>query len=374
MDSRDKMIMQHSIKTGKHTKIKSVFTLWCLLFLSPLLVAAQQSGDANFTVGVAGTPPFVAGANNSEGISVEIWQELAGDLDLDYKAMAFTSVPEALKALQEGKIDAVVGPVSITAERAASVKFSQPYFQSSLSIMSRVDDPSLWDRIKPFFNTKFFIAVCSFVIILAIVGLLFWLAERKQNTEEFSAEPLKGIGDGMWCAIVTMTTTGYGDIAPRTLLGRIIAGCWMVICIVFAASMVAGISSTLTLTGMGSSTINTADEIAGKNVAVVSASPAEKFAMQHKAMIVKIDSLQQGYTLLKENKVAAVVYDRIQLRYYLKQHPDDGVTVSISKYAPQGYGFVWSGQGEMVEKLNVAILEMQESGQIRAIVDNWLGE
>ena len=44
------------------------------------------------------------------------------------------------------------------------------------------------------------------------VGSLIWLAERRRNAEQF-AEPLAGIGSGMWFALVTLTTVGYGDKA-----------------------------------------------------------------------------------------------------------------------------------------------------------------
>ncbi|HLR77214.1 MAG TPA: transporter substrate-binding domain-containing protein, partial [Balneolaceae bacterium] len=158
-------IIKKSIEMKKGYSINIILVLCFLLFSLPLSGNAQENAEADFTIGVAGTPPFVTGINSEEGISVEIWRKLSTDIGLTYKSKTFQSVPGAIEALKEGKIDAVVGPVSITSERAEALTFTQPYFQTSLAIMSRVEEPSLWDRIRPFFNTKFFIAVCSFVFI-----------------------------------------------------------------------------------------------------------------------------------------------------------------------------------------------------------------
>src|SRR5699024_11276476 len=105
--------------------------------------------------------------------------------------------------------------------------------------MSRTISPSFWQRIKQLLSIQMLYAVFVLLFILAVVGSLLWAAEHKVNPEEFSSDPLPGIGDGVWCAIVTMTTTGYGDLSPRTLGGRIIAGSCMVICIGFSKTQVA---------------------------------------------------------------------------------------------------------------------------------------
>src|SRR5699024_6096100 len=157
---------------------------------------------------------------------VDIWEDVADKANWDYRYKSFESVDQALYAVERGDIDVVVGPVSITSDRMEHLDFSQPFFQSSLSIVSRNDDGSLWSTIKLFFSFKLLAAVAGFLFILAIVGTLFWLAERKKSPDQFSDKPMKGIGNGMWLAIVTMSTVGYGDMAPRSAAGRIIAGSW----------------------------------------------------------------------------------------------------------------------------------------------------
>jgi polar amino acid transport system substrate-binding protein len=344
-----------------------------------VVLALQANGQAAKTppvlmVGVAGTPPFLVDTSANQGISPQIWQGMARRLGWTSRMRYFDDVPHALAALEAGSVDAVAGPVSITAARSARVDFTQPYYQSSLSILSREIPPTLAERIAPFFSRRFFIAVCVFLLILGGVGTLLWLTERERNPEQFPPEPAKGIGNGMWCAIVTMSTTGYGDRAPVTLWGRVIAGAWMVISIIFATTMVAGIASTVTLTALDRSVISTAADLSGKKTAVVPDSPADLLAGQYGAAKVPVVSLQEGYDMLKAGKVDAVVYDRPQLLYFLQEHPDKDLMVSSSKYQPQGYGFAFPLRSPLVHDADVSLLQMEESGRVNRIVKEWLGD
>lgn len=344
------------------------------LFLSVQPCMAQEEPNKQtLQIGVSGTPPFIMDHQLQTGISLEIWQGIANLEKLDYDLIPFEDVPEALAALDSGNLDAVIGPVSITSDRIQNIQFSQPYFMSGLSIMSSATSPSVWQRIKPFFTVRFFYAVCIFLFILAIVGTLLWLAEREKNPDEFPHEPVRGIANGMWCAIVTMSTTGYGDRSPSTLWGRIIAGSWMIISIVFATTMVAGIASTLTLSGFTTNTISKAEQLQNKKVAVIKDAPAEDLVNKYNGQPVFIQSLKEGYELLKEHKADAVVYDRAQLLYFMKTHHNDDIAVSPSEYLHQGYGFAVKPESVFLQKINTGLLRLQESGRIEQIIKEGLG-
>jgi polar amino acid transport system substrate-binding protein len=336
--------------------------------------AAPAAASSVMRVGVAGSPPFVIDSAGAEGISVEVWQRLAVQLGWRYQTIHFDDVPHALDALENGEVDAVVGPVSITAERASVVRFTQPYFQSSLSILSRAEAPGWPQRLRPFFSARFFIALGVFVLILGAVGALIWVAEREANPEQFPEDPGRGIANGMWCAIVTMSTTGYGDRAPITFWGRMVTSVWIIISLLGATTMIAGIASTLTLSGMKTTDISTAAGLSKRNVAAVPGSPSEALARRHGAASVTIESPEEGYRLLKSGRVDAVVYDRPQLLYFLKEHPDENVAVSVAQYQRQGYGFVLPLNTTLLHQVDVALLTMEESGSVQRIIDGWLGE
>lgn len=53
-------------------------------------------------------------------------------------------------------------------------------------------------------------------------GLTLYLIEHRLNPD------LASPGDGMWMALVTVTTVGFGDLTPATTLGRVVTGALMV--------------------------------------------------------------------------------------------------------------------------------------------------
>jgi len=334
---------------------------------------APPSITVPIRVGIAGNEPFVFKSNSfSKGIAVEIWDDLATKESWNYTSKNFESVENALDALNNGDLDVVVGPISITSKRLENIRFSQPFYNSSLAIISREDHLSIWQKMKPLFSIKLLLAVGVFLIILALVGALLWVAERKKSPDQFSQKPINGIGTGMWLAIVTMSTTGYGDKAPITLWGRIIAGSWMIISIIFATSMVAGIASTLTLSSLGTSTVSNIEQLSGRKVATLTASPSVNFLTSHKVKITSTNTLNEAMERLNNEDVDAVVYDRPQLLYYLKNHKDDGLYLAKAEYFKQGYGFAFPMNSNLTYDTNRALLELAEAQQISKIVDYYL--
>ncbi len=334
-----------------------------------------RNAGAELRVGVAGSEPFVVDQGSGfEGISVEVWQAIASQAGVRYQLRHFDSVPKALAALTTNSLDVVIGPVSVTAARARKVRFSQPYFQSSLSILSGSEKPSLWQRIKPFFSYSFFIAVVILLLVLALVGTLIWLAERRKSPDDFPRRAAPGIANGVWLAIVTMTTVGYGDRAPRTFLGRLVTGTWMIISLITATSLIAGIASTLTLTGMRSTKVASAEQLKNRTVAVEPDSPGEEFAKRYGAKVVNVSSVEQGYRLIGNNSADAMVFDRPQLLYYGSKQHDVSESVSKAEYNRQAYAFAFPISSALVHTVNVSLLSLEESGRVDRIVKEWLGD
>jgi voltage-gated potassium channel len=77
------------------------------------------------------------------------------------------------------------------------------------------------------------IAVTTVIVSIA-GGVAIWLLDR----DEFPT-----LGSGMWWALQTITTVGYGDHVPADTGGRVIAGVVMVTGIGFLSVVTASISA-----------------------------------------------------------------------------------------------------------------------------------
>ena len=83
------------------------------------------------------------------------------------------------------------------------------------------------------FNSKRLRTILATIIIsVTFFGFLFYISEPQ----------IKSFGDGMWLALVTITTVGYGDIELMTTIGRFVASALMFVGLGLIASVTAIIS------------------------------------------------------------------------------------------------------------------------------------
>lgn len=91
------------------------------------------------------------------------------------------------------------------------------------------------------------IYIFTLLSVTVIAGTLMYLAES-----DVPGSALTNIPQGMWWAIVTITTVGYGDIVPVTVTGKIIAAFTMVSGLTLFALLITVMGKVAQITLFGS--------------------------------------------------------------------------------------------------------------------------
>jgi voltage-gated potassium channel Kch len=74
----------------------------------------------------------------------------------------------------------------------------------------------------------------AIVVLSLLSGTFAWLTDRKD---------FHTLGDGLWWAVVTLATVGYGDIVPHTAWGRVVGSVVIVCGVTFLSILTATITS-----------------------------------------------------------------------------------------------------------------------------------
>ncbi|TVQ42032.1 MAG: ABC transporter substrate-binding protein [Gloeocapsa sp. DLM2.Bin57] len=354
-----------------HRQLKiSLITLVTLLVVNPIEVQARK-----IRVGTAGSPPFIFNQEHHipEGISVDIWSEIATAENLDYELIPQPNVRAGIEALIRGDLDILIGPLSITEERLKVVQFTQPYYASEIGLLVPTE-ATVWNLVRPFFRIAFISSIAVLILLLFGVGNLLWLAEKRRNPIQFPEKYLPGVSSGMWFALVTLTTVGYGDKAPITKTGKFIASAWMLISMVTASSLTAGLATALTiaLSQQTTSEFNNPGDLFGQRIAVVEGTTSAQWGDYYQAKLVKAENLHEAIELLVQGKVKGVIFDAPAIRYYLTQNPDLNFTLANFPLARENYGFALPIESNKVHDLNVIIVRMDQEEEIDRIVERWL--
>jgi len=307
---------------------KLILGIGCGLLLSLLLIfmpkpATSQNESAatrKLLVGVTAAPPasMKTSGNRWDGFSVEIWQAVAQDLDLTFEYREFNNPASMLSALEQKQIDLI--PAMAVSDRFESVvDFSQSYLKSGLSIAVPVEGVEYrWINVlKSLFSPHILKAIALLALMALIVGIIVWSFEKRRNSEMFGEGNVKGIGHGIWWAMVTMTTVGYGDKAPKTMGGRIAAIIWMIFSIVFIAAFTATITAQLTLTELRGK-VHGFNDLYHVRVGCIGGGEGFAFLAKKGIAAIPFESVKEGMAAVESRTIDAFVQDEKILQYLIK--------------------------------------------------------
>ena len=341
---------------------------------APTTDAPTTDVPTQMKVGVSHTPPFaIETSTNSgsdwDGIGVHLWREVAEELDIQYEWQTLQP-GEAAERLQDGTVDIAI-VTAATAETEQQIDFTQSYYVSSLGI-AQTRRQSLLDTVGSVLSPRF-LWICLWLSgLLLIVGVIVWLFERGPNEEMFDSKPRSGIWDSFWWAGVTMTTIGYGDKAPVSIGGRIVALLWMLVAMGITASLTATITSVLTQDQ--SSQLTQFADLKVSKVGSVEGSSAADALQQQQISFQPVKTPTDGLNAVDQGQLDAFVGDAALLRYLNKNSFKNRLAVQSTGLQARHYVFAMADDSPMLEAISAQVLQEQSESDWQSLLKRFLPE
>ncbi|MCI4624834.1 MAG: transporter substrate-binding domain-containing protein [Candidatus Magnetoovum sp. WYHC-5] len=353
---------------------RTLFFICALLFL--ILQLSPLYGET-VTVATKEASPFIIVdkvSNKVYGFSAELLEAVLKKIDnsIEIKYAIYPNIPNFFNAIQSGDVDFGISATTITSERESVYDFSLPYYKTGLGILSK-STPTFGITLYTAIEDELFVFLFIMIIYVFVCGNIMWLIEHPHNPA-IHKQWHKGITSSIWWVIVTIATVGYGDVVPQRFLSRLLAVFVMFTGIVLFGVMTASLSSSFTFNKLHHN-IETLNDLMGKKVAVVSSSVADE-ELNKKGIInlTTANNLSEAIQLLISGKVHAVVHDAPLLHYNRKQDPRiKDYHISSSFFYNFDYGIVFNQNrpDKFIEKINVALLKVMESGEYDLLRNKW---
>jgi polar amino acid transport system substrate-binding protein len=207
------------------------------------------------------------------GISADLWRRVAERLQRQFKLIPVSEMESILSGLEQGHFDAAIGAITITPERGKRVDFSYPAHRSGVAVALRREKGPL-AALKSYVTaaTELSPLIVSSLAMLVLIGIVMWLIERRHPSAHGSESSVVTLRDGLYWAIVTMTTVGYGDKTPKSTVGRVIAVSWMFASLVWVSLLSTSLVSRLTIERAESRDLAASIDLTSKKLAAVAQS------------------------------------------------------------------------------------------------------
>jgi len=347
-----------------HVIIWGMIGLWACLF-SPATSFSQNESSAPrvLLVGAIVSPPiYMKTADDRwEGLGVELWQAVAQQIGVPFEFREFSSLGHLLDALEKREID-VIPTLPVRERFESTMDFSQSYLKSGLSIAVPAEGIEYrWSRFFESIFLEHILKVIGLLMLLSLIaGIIAWLFERRNNSEMFGHGTVAGIGHGIWWAMVTMTTVGYGDKAPKTMGGRTIAMIWMIFSVIFIASFTANITTSLTISELRGK-VRGFNDLYNARVGAISRSEGFDFLTKKGIAVITLESVQEGLAGVASKKIDAFVLDEQILKHLVKKEFPGRVQVLSQTYDEYFVSIALQQNRSLRKPINKALLKFMKT-------------
>ncbi|EFH39311.1 predicted protein [Arabidopsis lyrata subsp. lyrata] len=332
-----------------------------------------KKGFLNFVD--AKTDP-ISNAMTPTGYCIEVFEAVLKKLPYSVipKYIAFLSpdenYDEMVYQVYNGTYDAVVGDVTIRANRSLYVDFTLPYSESGVSMMVPLKDnknKNTWVFLKPWSLDLWVTTACFFVFI----GFVVWILEHRVNTD-FRGPPHHQIGTSFWFAFSTMNFAHREKVVSN--LARFVVLVWCFVVLVLIQSYTANLTSFLTVQRFQPAVTNWKDLIKNnKYIGYQQGTFVRELLISqgfHESHLKPFGSAEECDELFSNGTITASFDEVAYIKVILSENCSKYAMVEPS-FKTAGFGFAFPKNSPLTDDVSRAILNVTQGEEMQHIENKW---
>jgi len=343
------------------------------LVLAIFIGTGASAEEAPLRIAVYDAPPYghLEPDGTIDGVSVDLWRRAAQALGRDYRLIPVAQMQAVIDGVERNDYDAAIGAITITPERLAHVDFSYPAHRSGVAVAVRKERGA----VAAFSAYASVVAelgplIAITMVLLIAMGVAMWLVERHKRAPAHESA-VGSLRDGVYWAVVTMTTVGYGDKTPKTGSGRAIAILWMLASVALVSILSTTIVSKMTADRVARARPLTAADLAGKRLAAAAHSSGAEFLEEQRLLYKSYDDLNAALIALARGEADAVVNSVGALRYAVAARFSYTVEAPQGVLAPAYMAIALPRGSALKRRLDEALVEITASAEWRRVEESY---
>jgi polar amino acid transport system substrate-binding protein len=356
----------------------SLATASSLALAAPIATIPQQKTH----VILLESPPFVMKTDKGyTGFAVDLWEESARNIGINYDYREAHSLSEMLEAISTGKADVAVTELTISGERMEYMDFTQPWFDAGLQIMMHKPPKNdFYSLVGQLYENGFILSYLLLGVGGLLAALILTLIDRRFDPD-FPKEWSKGIAESIYhvASVLTKGSTNHKELFGS--IGRVIASLWLLVGVGVVAFITSSVTSVMTVNSMEGRLwriekhrIEDLSDLKSKTVGTLGQSVASMYVAQGGVHGRSFDTMQDMITALVNNQIEAIVADEPSLTYYVHQNPNLPIAPVGKIIKHEKYGFAVKSGSPLRVKLSKQIMEFWETGHIQQLRKQYFGQ
>ncbi|KAJ8549505.1 hypothetical protein K7X08_033212 [Anisodus acutangulus] len=310
------------------------------------------------------------------GFCIELFKEVLKILEqnytLPYEFEPFNgSYPDLVQQVINGTYDAIVGDITILAERTKYVEFTQPFAESGLTMVVPVKfdgSKKAWMFLKPF-TGNMWIATGG---VLVYTMLVVWFMEHQSNPE-FRGLWKDQFGTAMWFTFSSLFFAHRENIKSNYTKTVVIV--WLFLVFVLTSSYTASLTSMLTVPRLEPS-VKDIGWIKRTNASV--GCDGDSFVKDYLRQVLELHNIksitnQDDYPKeLESGNIKAAFLEIPYQKVFLREHCNQYV-IAGPNYRFGGLAFVFQKGSPLARDVSEAILTLTQDGTLNYLEERWFG-